>query len=57
MKNVIIALSVALIAAGGVGVFQTGMMYRELLDYRQRDAVMHMAAGLVTEQGERKHVH
>jgi hypothetical protein len=57
MKNAIIALSVALLAASYVGIFQTGMMYRELLDFRQRDAVMHMAAGLVIDQGDKKHVH
>lgn len=39
MKNFTIALGIALIAAFGVGCFQVGGMYRELLQYRQDDAI------------------
>jgi hypothetical protein len=39
MKNLAIALAVALIAASDVGSFTVGMMFKELLVYRQNDAI------------------
>lgn len=52
MKYVTTGLVVALIGAFGIGCFQVGMMYNELLGYRLKNTTMFSAAQAMSDERE-----